>query len=194
MKFFISNHIGIYDNALKQKDCEILIDQFEKSTTIIDGGIFMDGEFVKEHSHKKCKEIKDTHLEDKSIISNIIDVRIKQSMEKYKKQFPSVDKYLCDWKIDDGYNFQKYEAEDDGYKKWHCEQSGGPASHRLLAWMFYVNDAKCGTEFMDYGIVKAKRGRCVIWPAGWTHVHRGVIPNKGLKYIVTGWCSYLESK
>ena len=194
MKFFISNHIGIYDNALNQKDCEILIDQFEKSTTIIDGGIFLGGEYVKEHSHKKCKEIKHTHLLDKSIISNIIHVRIKQSMEKYKKQFPAVDEYLCDWEIDIGYNFQKYEAEDDGYKMWHCEQSGGRASQRILAWMFYVNDAECGTEFMDYGRVKAKRGRCVIWPAGWTHVHRGVIPNKGLKYIVTGWASYLQSK
>ena len=43
MKFLISNHIGIYDNALNQKDCEILIDQFEKSKTIVDGGIFLEG-------------------------------------------------------------------------------------------------------------------------------------------------------
>ena len=43
---------------------------------------------------------------------------------------------------------------------------------------------------MNYPTVNAKMGRCVIWPAAWTHVHRGVTPNKGLKYIVTGWVTY----
>ena len=59
-----------------------------------------------------------------------------------------------------------------------------------MAWMFYLNDAKCGTEFLNYPTVQAKRGRCVIWPAFWTHVHKGQLPNIGLKYIVTGWISF----
>ena len=28
-----------------------------------------------------------------------------------------------------------------------------------------------------------------MWPAGWTHVHRGA-PNKGVKYVLSGWYSY----
>ena len=85
---------------------------------------------------------------------------------------------------------------DSGYKAWHCEHayakeydSLAEAPRRILAWMFYLNNAKSGTEFMQYPTVRARMGRCVIWPAGWTHVHRGVIPNKGLKYIITGWVS-----
>ena len=70
---------------------------------------------------------------------------------------------------------------------WHCEH-GASNSNRILAWMFYLNDAKSGTEFMNYPTVQAKRGRCVIWPAFWTHVHKGA-PNKGLKYIATWWIS-----
>ena len=61
-----------------------------------------------------------------------------------------------------------------------------------MAWMFYLNNAKSGTEFRNYPTVGAKMGRCAIWPSGWTHVHRGGTPNKGLKYIVTGCISYLE--
>ena len=30
----------------------------------------------------------------------------------------------------------------------------------------------------------------VLVGAYWTHAHRGVIPNVGLKYIITGWISY----
>ena len=69
---------------------------------------------------------------------------------------------------------------------------GEPYSLRVLAWMFYLNDAKCGTEFMNYPTVSAKMGRLVIWPAGWTHLHKGVTPNRGLKYITTGWCSFYD--
>ena len=55
--------------------------------------------------------------------------------------------------------------------------------------MFYLNDAKSGTEFMYYPNVKARKGRCVIWPSGWEYTHRG-LPNKGIKYIVSGWMAY----
>ena len=189
MKFFIGNHIGIYDNALNQKDCEILINQFEKSHQI-EGGIYMGNGYEINHFHKKCKELKDTHFLDKSVVSNIIKARIRECLIKYKKDFPPCTDYTSQWDIDDGYTFQKYEKEDEGYKTWHCEAGGPPTSHRMLAWMFYLNDAKCGTEFIDYGTMQAKRGRCAVWPAGWTHVHRGVTPNIGLKYIITGWCSY----
>ena len=68
---------------------------------------------------------------------------------------------------------------------------GEPYSLRVLAWMFYLNDAKSGTEFLNYPKVKAKKGRGIVWPAFWTHVHRSEA-NKGVKYIVTGWGSIDE--
>ena len=55
--------------------------------------------------------------------------------------------------------------------------------------MFYLTDAKSGTEFMHYPTMSAKKGRCIIWPASFTHVHRSA-PNKGVKYIISGWISY----
>ena len=62
----------------------------------------------------------------------------------------------------------------------------------MLAWMVYLNDASSGTEFPYQNMtIQAKTGRTVIWPAAWTHPHRGVIPNVGVKYIATGWFYYL---
>ena len=185
------SYIEIYDNAFNKKECDILINQFEKSTPTTG----MTGMGFTPHI-KQCLQLDDTFLSDGSIISNIVKPILIRYVDKYNKQYSKLLERTGPWKYNDNYSFQKYETEDDGYKAWHCEHAYAKgydglegASRRILAWMFYLNNAKSGTEFMQYPTVRARMGRCVIWPAGWTHVHRGVIPNKGLKYIITGWVS-----
>ena len=179
------SYIEIYDNAFNKKECDILINQFEKFTPTTG----MTGMGFTPHI-KQCLQLDDTFLSDGSIISNIVKPILIRYVDKYNQQYSKLLERTGPWKYNDNYSFQKYETEDDGYKAWHTEHGAGEeASHRILAWMMYLNDAKSGTEFMQYPTVRARMGRCVIWPAGWTHVHRGVIPNKGLKYIITGWVS-----
>ena len=183
-----SDYFGIYDNALSKKECEILINQFEKSSHV--KGVTASGHNPK---LKNCLE-KGYNFKDESVVSNILRPVLIKCIGKYADKYSSSLDKIADWKYTDSYNFQKYENEDDGYFSWHCEQAGkDPASRRILAWMFYVNDAKSGTEFMYYPTIRARMGRCVIWPSSWTHVHKGVTPNKGLKYITTGWISYYDS-
>ena len=44
------------------------------------------------------------------------------------------------------------------------------------------------TEFLNQGIrCKPEAGKLLIWPAGWTHVHRGNPNYTTDKYIITGW-------
>ena len=186
-----SDFFGIYDNALTKKECQILINQFENSPKR-EGRSYSDGDLVVNEDQKKCIEVDNSSFSNKSVISRIINGRLRECIDDYKKEYPSMDNFIAPWVIDNGYNVQKYETEEDGFKAWHTEAGGAPTSNRVLAWMFYLNDAKSGTEFINYPTVNAKMGRCVIWPAGWTHVHKGVVPNKGLKYIVTGWASYVE--
>jgi hypothetical protein len=60
--------------------------------------------------------------------------------------------------------------------------------------MFYLNSIKDqgGTHFDQHNkTLKAKEGRLVIWPAYWTHFHRGVVSKTETKYIATGWCSFV---
>ena len=184
------NFIGIFDNALTKEECHILINQFEKSPSY-DGGIFYGGQFIVDHSVKKCKQLDDPFFNDKSIISNIVYTRLDLCISKYKKKYPTLG-YMAPYEVTDTYSFQKYEDESDGYKSWHQEHGPGETSSRAFAWMFYLNDAKSGTEFMHFSNVHAKMGRCVIWPASWPYIHRGIVPNKGLKYIVTGWLNFHE--
>jgi hypothetical protein len=62
--------------------------------------------------------------------------------------------------------------------------------------MTYLNDVpNGGTEFYYQGLKSpAKKGLTLIWPADWTHTHRGIVDDKNEKYIVTGWYNYETDK
>ena len=54
----------------------------------------------------------------------------------------------------------------------------------------YLNDEFDGgeTEFLYMNKrISAKQGRIIIFPAGFTHTHRGNPPIGGEKYIATSW-------
>mgnify|MGYP003117502213 FL=1 len=180
------NFIEVYDNALSKKECEILINQFEKSDKHFNGSTSLGYN----PDIKKCMQLQ-LDLRDQSVISTIVKPNISSCIRQYREKYHLPLYYAHTWKLFNEAAFQKYDGKEDGYKVWHCEHCPQELyNKRIMAWMFYLNDAKCGTEFCDRPTIKAKRGRCVIWPAFWTHLHRGVIPNIGLKYIVTGWISY----
>ena len=60
----------------------------------------------------------------------------------------------------------------------------------IFSSVTYLNDDFTGgeTEFLhQHKRLTPKRGTVVIWPAAWTHQHRGNPPLEGTKYILTGW-------
>lgn len=89
---------------------------------------------------------------------------------------------------------QKYE-KNGGFKKWHCENQGFTRNvNRHLVFMTYLNDVKNGGTEFKYQKIKTEaiKGLTLIWPAAWTHTHRGVISTEEEKYIITGWFSFDE--
>ena len=66
------------------------------------------------------------------------------------------------------------------------------AANRMLVGMVYLNDVKDGgeTEFYYQKLkIKPKRGTLVIWPAYFTHLHRGNKPISNSKYIINMWAN-----
>lgn len=79
-----------------------------------------------------------------------------------------------------------------GYHIFHSESSNLPDQVlRVLVWTIYLNDIPEGegcTEFLEQGVsVQPKAGRVVLFPADWTHTHRGNPVYTREKYIATGW-------
>ena len=84
----------------------------------------------------------------------------------------------------------QHTPEGGGYHQFHYEAMGLDHSSRVLVWAIYLNDDYEGgeTEFLHQKRrIKANQGTLVIWPAGYTHVHKGNLVLKGDKYILTGW-------
>ena len=80
--------------------------------------------------------------------------------------------------------------EGQGYHVWHYETDTSINRNRVLVWMTYLKVPEKGgeTEFL----YQSKRiepvvGKTLIWPAHFTHLHRGNPPLKGEKYYITGW-------
>ena len=78
-----------------------------------------------------------------------------------------------------------------GFKAWHTERAN-VTMNRSLVYMTYLNDVPDGgTQFYYQDMtVEAKKGKTLIWPADFTHIHKSQISYEHEKYITTGWFSY----
>ena len=187
---FGPSFIEVYDKVLSSDECELLISQFEKSPQK-EGIVLKHGVPHVEYEHKKSLEMGGglTYFSKATVTSSIISTSLNKCLDKYKEKYSFFNNYVGEIKYADEYTFKKFEGEDAGYKMWHHEHgSGDLASKRVLVWAFYLNDAP-GTDFMFYPSLLAKKGRCVIFPASFNYMHKSS-PNKGIKYIITGWFSY----
>ena len=96
---------------------------------------------------------------------------------------------------------QRYLSNKGGYPYWHSEVYPQPphndALHRILLFMFYLNDVNEGGEtdfFYQQTSVKPVEGRLVIAPAYFTHTHRGNVPKSGDKYVLTSWILFKRAE
>jgi hypothetical protein len=88
-----------------------------------------------------------------------------------------------------GYNLQRTLPGE--YYHWHVDAGPGEFSARQLVAIWYLNDVPGPggeTEFPLQGVsVRPEEGKLVLFPPFWTHVHRGVTLQQGVKYIATTW-------
>ena len=174
-----------------EKNCERIIEFFESvydEKSSKDSGLA----YFNKNRQKVCATKTFDFSTDNSI-NDPIYYFIKSALESYTKKYGYLNTInkASQWRLCPFYNVQRYDGEKEGFFALHNEHSGS-YPYRMLAWMVYLNNAKCGTEFpYQEKIVTPKVGRTAIWPAGWTHPHKGVTPNEGLKYIATGWFYFL---
>ena len=76
-----------------------------------------------------------------------------------------------------------------GYHIWHHEHDF-ENSLRVLAWHLTIESPKSGgdTQFLYQSMkIEPEVGKLLLWPAGFTHKHRGNPPLEGQKTYITGW-------
>lgn len=111
---------------------------------------------------------------------------------KYIEKYPDANN-VKKFGVFENMNIQQYQPN-QGFYPWHCENTGEKtqARDRHLVFMTYLNNVEDGgTEFKFQNLkIPAKKGLTLIWPATWTHMHRGIISKTSVKTIITGWFSF----
>ena len=193
----MKDFIEVYENTLTREVCDKVMTytDLRLSTMSEDkkrgliGGDEIDVEL---------KDSYDLHmkLDDDNEISISIRNALLPRIDKYIQSNPQLN-LLPRWKYQNVYNLQKYNPG-MGFHSLHCENTGAKPKHsvnRLAAWMIYLNTITNGggTYFDNYDrTMDAVQGRCVIWPAYWTHMHKGIVSKTETKYIATGWISFID--
>ena len=186
----VGKEVSFGDQVLKVQD----VDKFDFSE--VDIALFSAGSSVSEvwapiAGEKGCIVIYNTSFfrMDPEVPLVVPEVN-PEALEEYTRKYPYLQQLKddgVDWTLSNHYTIQAYN-QGEGYFKLHCEKQL-LLPDRILAWMVYLNDAESGTEFPYQGVtLTPKAGDLWIWPAYWTHAHKGVVPNQGFKCILTGWC------
>ena len=177
--------VEIYDDD-KPQACASIVNYFE--SVYDEGSSRNSGLAFFNRSRQKVCATKTLNFSDDVPINEEVYGFVQRALTQYTDKYNYLNTLNKSsyWRLCPQYNIQRYN-EGEGFFSLHNEQSGS-YPYRLLAWMVYLNDAASGTEFPYQDmIVSPLAGRTVIWPAGWTHPHKGVTPNVGVKYIATGW-------
>jgi hypothetical protein len=183
------NFIEVYENVASDRYCDEMIAHFENLYTGQKASIGgrMDGQETNDGTinRKDFAFFFDTDG-TQELKSETYDI-LNTCLSKYCDKYPSIaSMQLASQKIKVQKTFPK-----GGFHFWHCEQRGLHDMMRALAWTIYLNDIPEGegeTEFWDHGVrIQPKKGSVCLFPAGWTHFHRGNPVYSTEKYIATGW-------
>lgn len=179
--------------------CDSLIDFFHNSDYGKENqyqGHFYNKDLTKYINHRQKKstdlDLNASLYLDYPIIEKYIK-NLDKISKKYVKLYPASN-LVDSWGILEDPKMQYYKPG-EGYFVSHAERSGPdmPSVLRHLVFMTYLNTVTDGggTEFVNYNkVTNAVKGKTLIWPSDWTHLHRGITSPSQDKYILTGWFSY----
>ena len=172
--FLNKDFIGVWDNLIKDDFCDLIVKTLDESTQIVP---------------RSNTSVKDAQLDIAAFnptISNHIMCAVRTCLEQYIEWYP----FLKNFNYHSTTCLLQKTKPTEGYHDWHSESNNIACANRTLVWSVYFNDVAEGgeTEFLYQNRRElAKQGDVLIFPAGYTHTHRGNPPIGGSKYLITSW-------
>jgi len=193
----IDHYIGVYDNVFSEQECKSIIEKFEHINGV--------SGYINNPQHDYAKQSGDTQFNEGKLGRSDTSLFFEEVSQQYSKWIHEgivkcVDEYKKTYLGLDGLPLVSTTCKIQrtgyagGYHVWHSEHGGDETSmRRVLVWMLYLttHEESGETEFLQQGIrIKPQAGRVVIWPASFTHPHRGNPVYDHHKYIATGWFNH----
>jgi hypothetical protein len=138
---------------------------------------------------KRSTDLRISGREDWRDMDRMLSRQLAATFNEFAREFPF---FAANSFKDIGYNLQRTLPGE--YYHWHVDSGQGPFSERQLVAIWYLNDVPGPggeTEFPLQGVsIRPEQGKLILFPPFWTHVHRGVTLEKGVKYIATTWICF----
>ena len=173
-----------FTNSLDNKICDDMVRRFESSSQGHYRGR-VGQNFVENTEVKKSTDMVISGKDDWKDIDEKLFLSLSKALSSVKKQY---DFFKGPFK-DIGYAIQRTEPGE--FFNWHIDSGSHQFSDRQLVAIWYLNDVEGPggeTEFINQNVkVSPEKGKLILFPPFWTHEHRGVKLQKGIKYIATTW-------
>tara|TARA_B100001250_G_scaffold243239_1_gene209083 strand:- start:254 stop:919 length:666 start_codon:yes stop_codon:yes gene_type:complete len=115
-----------------------------------------------------------------------------EALNDFLSRFPEANKFPS-FRIRESYQVIRYK-EGQAFHGLHSDYFPFKAlSRRHLTGIIFLNDIKEGGElFFPHQdlTMKSERGKMVIFPSGWTHVHKTFPPVNQTRYVFQMWWSF----
>ena len=210
MKEEYKDFVGIYDESVPVELCQEFVKNYEEAKenrTLIDlyntenktvpagamqGPMFVDNENETQRMSSLVRKDEAAYI---APISSSIYPRppvqayfefLQKCFNCYKERY-SIEFYGT--LFNDVFKIHKV-RKSGGFHLWHYENGRPSHMDRFMVYMTYLKVPKRGgeTEFLHQSLrLEPIVGRTLIWPAGYTHMHRGNPPLEGEKMYITGW-------
>tara|TARA_B100001250_G_scaffold82538_1_gene68099 strand:+ start:2505 stop:3065 length:561 start_codon:yes stop_codon:yes gene_type:complete len=177
--------LKVYDNAFTSDECERYMDYMDK---LEDRSLIQETKFRHKVDHKSINLAHEYDLQAWSWVGESFFPTLHKCVEDYFDEYSILQnqRYLFhDIKL-------KKIPEGGGFHDWHFETGSPIACTRIIVVQLYLNTVHNAgeTEFLYLNKrIDAVQGRVIIFPAAFTHTHRGNPPIGQTKYIATSWGS-----
>jgi hypothetical protein len=189
--------IGLYKGVYPEGYCQHLINEFERLVESGAGNNRQKGEGSLKHRKNDMQLRLNFGVHTAAAFNDVPAERVFfEGLQKCYDTYAEEFSVLKDGKIHGTAMKMQRTSPGGGYHVWHGEQGNGAHAERVLVYMLYLNDlgeADGGeTEFLYQRTrIRPQENTMVVWPAAFTHAHRGnTVLGEQSKYIVTGWFYY----
>lgn len=188
--------VGVYEGAVSEEICDMLLstfDNYSKSGKTVEGQTGLGVNKANKNSEDLNIAAYSELEEECELIAGAIDA----CYQEYLQEYPEINMFMASH-VMSVLQIQKYPNNNrGGYHTFHCEAGHLKSSDRVMTYAVYLNDIKEGgeTEFLSQKFrYKPRKGDVVLFPAYFTHGHRGnVVLSDEDKYILTGWYVFEDS-
>lgn len=173
-----------FTDTVNTDNCNDIIKRFEDSKSEHYQGR-VGQNFTEQKDIKRSTDMVISGKNNWKDVDELLFTSLSKALSSIKKEFEFFNGQFKDV----GYAIQRTNPGE--YYHWHIDGGSHQFSDRQLVAIWYLNDVNGPggeTEFINQNVkIKPEIGKLILFPPFWTHEHRGVKLQKGVKYIATTW-------